>query len=275
MPGAKGKVLPFTNWGLERSANRQANATLNGTRLPAKTDQGDPTLAGPFSSILDLRTIGYWLALALGVPTVRKAVSTQPVNVTGVTVQHANAACAAGNGTLSYTAAGTTATWTPNGGAAGAAVNIGAGGNFTLQGGAANSDVRISVVAASLPVGNVNDANISVHATLKAHSFPLNVAALPSGLFEMQHGDLAAPKYYRSTGIKVGDIGSDVFANDQSINGTLIGAEETEQVAVFDGAPTQVQWARACAGRGRLSDGAAGLGTCRVCRSATASTATA
>lgn len=257
-PAAAAKVIPHTSWGVERDARRQQNPTLNGSRLPTKSDQGDPIAGGPFSSILDLRTVGNWLMYAFGVPTVRKAVATQPVNVTGVTVHHANAVCPSGNGTLTYVQAGQTLAWTANGGVIGAAVAVGAGGNFTLAGGAANQDIRVTVNAAALPVANQADATINVHATLKAHSFPVNTSDLPSALFEAQHSDIA--KYYRVLGAKVGDIGSDIMANEQNVSGTLVAAVETEEVAAFDANPTSFAHVRACSARAKISDNAAGLG---------------
>lgn len=257
-PAAAARVLPFTSWGVQRDPRRQANPTLNGTRLPTKSDLGDAIVGGPFSSILDLRSIGNWLMYAFGVPASGKAVTSQPVNVTGVTVQHASADCTAGLGTLAFLVAGTTLAWTPQGGAAGAPVNVGAGGNFTLEGGGGGKSIRVTVVAALLPVGNQNDANINVSATLKAHVFPVNAAELPSALFEAQHPDV--PKYYRTLGGKVGSLAWDILGNEQNVSGSIVAAVETGENAAFDANPTAYAHVRACAGKGRINDGAAGLG---------------
>lgn len=80
-------------------------------------------------------------------------------NVTGVTVLDAPGSFN-GNGTLSFVASGTTATWTPLGGTAGTAVNIGTNGRYALKG--TNSDasdayLMVEVVAASLPGTNKTD----------------------------------------------------------------------------------------------------------------------
>ena len=257
-PAVAAKVLPHTSWGVKRDPQRQANPTINQTRLPSKTDQGDPIVGGPFTSILDLRSIGNWLMLAFGVPSAGKAVTKQPTNVTGVTIHYASADCTAGNGTLAYTAAGTTATWAPQGGVAGAPVNIGAGGNFTLEAGGGGKSIRITALAGSLPVGNVNDADINVSANLKAHSFPLNTDALPSALFEAQHSDLV--KFYRTLGGKLGQFSWDVLANEQNVSGNVMAAVETEEVAAFDAAPTAYAAVRACSGKARIDDGGAALG---------------
>lgn len=88
---------------------------------------------------------------------VRSKTVTGISNVTGVTVLDAPGST---NGSLAFTASGTTAVWTPTGGTASAAVNIGADGRYALQG--ANADASagwlyISVTAASLPGTNQSD----------------------------------------------------------------------------------------------------------------------
>lgn len=258
-PAAAAVVMPFTSWDVKRTANRQANNTINQSPFREKSNAGDPVVGGPFESIFDLRSIGYWLKLLLGAPTAGKAVTTQPVNVTGVTIHHASSDCTTGNGTLTYLSAGTTLAWTPQTGTIGTAVNVGAGGNFTLQGGGGGKSINITVNATALPVGNQNDATIAVSATLKAHAFPINTTLRPSALTEAQHSDLG--KYYRVLGLKVGQLGWDVLGNEQNIRGTVMAAIETEEVAVFDANPTILTPVRACSGKGVISDGSTGLGT--------------
>jgi hypothetical protein len=260
-PAPAAKVIPFTTWGLDRAPMRQENNTIDASPLPAKTDPGDPTAAGPFTSILDLRSIGNWLQLAIGVPVTGKAVTVQPTNVTGVTIHYASADCTSGNGTLTFTLTGTTLAWTPQGGAIGTAVNVGAGGDFTLQGGGGGKSIFITVAAASLPVGNQNDANITVHASLKAHAFPVTNDIRPSALAEMQNPDVG--KYFRWLGVKANKLSWDVLNNDQNISGELIAGLEVDPVpvAVFDAAPTSYTYIRGCSGKGRVWDGAgSGLG---------------
>src|SRR5882672_3530963 len=262
-PAAAAKVIPITEFDSMRDARRQANTSVSTRPLADKTDKGDPTFGGPFKSIFELRAIGFWLKLLLGNPSVGKAVTTQPVNVTGVSVNYASTDCTAGNGTLAFTFAGTTVTWMPQGGSAGTAVNIGAGGNFTVQGGGGGKSVNISVTAAALPGTNQNDATISVHATLKAHAFPFDLADRPSALIERQEPDIA--KYHRFLGVKVPELSWDLIANDQVLSGRLIPAIEVDPIpsTPFDAAPTSYgAYVRACAGGGRLWDGSGtGLGT--------------
>lgn len=257
--------MPFTEWTLLRDPRRTRDPSISNSPLPAPMSCGDATITGGCKSIFDLRSVGQWLYLLLGAPTVRKAVTSQPVSVTGVTVHHANGVTPSGNGTLQFTFAGTTATWTPNGGAAGAAVNIGAGGQFTLLGGAANQDILISVNAASLPGANQNDATIAVSATLKAHAFPFNLSDRNTFLSELGHMDAANNKFYRSLGGFVNSASWDLTALEQDLNLELMAAEELGPdegiAAVFDAVPTSYVAARACGHGGRFTDGGAGLGT--------------
>lgn len=258
-PSAAAVVMPFTSWDVKRTPNRQQNNTVNQSALRNKSDAGDAVVGGSFESILELRTIGYWLKLLLGAPTTGKAVTSQPANVTGVTVQYASSDCTSGNGTLTYTSSGTTLSWTPQGGTAGTAVNVGAGGNFTLQGGGGGKSIRVTVVAGSLPVGNQTDTTIAVSSTLKAHAFPIDTTLRPSALTEAQHSDIS--KYYRVLGLKLGQLGWDVLANEQNIRGTVMAATETEQGSAFDSNPTILSAVRACSGKGVISDNSTGLGT--------------
>lgn len=265
-PAAAARAFPWSRFDVARDPRRQANPTIKATPLGEKSDKGDPTASGSIASIFDLRSCGNWLKGLLGAPTVGKAVTTQPVNVTGVTVNYAAADCTSGNGTLTFVAVGTTITWTPQGGVAGAPVNIGAGGVFTVEGGGGGKSVNLSVTAGALPVANQNDATINVHATLKAHAFPFNLVDRPSMLIE--RGELDLAKFYRFLGCKVNTLGWDVLENEQNLAIGIIPAVEVDPVpgVVFDGAPTSYAAVRACSGGGRVWDGSGtGLGTLVAC----------
>ncbi|MGH8566543.1 MAG: hypothetical protein ACREXU_00630, partial [Gammaproteobacteria bacterium] len=83
--------------------------------------------------------------------------NTTGVTIAGVTVNDA-AGNTAGSGTLAYTVSGQTLAWTPPGGAAGSAVAVGANGTYIIRGsGATAGYLRATVVAASLPAGNVSN----------------------------------------------------------------------------------------------------------------------
>lgn len=263
-PSPAARQIPFTTANLGRNTFRQENNTVSAQPLPAKRDKGDQTPSGNVTSVFDLRSIGNWLALLLGVPAANKHVTQQPTNVTGVTAQYAEAAAPNGAGTLAWNASGTTLTWTASGESAGSPVNVSAGGNFLLPSGTANHGLYVTVTPASLPGSNQNDTNINVSATLKAHTFPIDLADRPSALLELQHTGIG--KYYRFLGSKVSQLSYDLMANDQNINLSLIMGVEVDPVpgAAFDANPTSYAQFRACSALCRITDGnGTGLGSIR------------
>lgn len=264
VPGAVDAVLlPYTSFNFGRDPRRTRDPSVAASPLPAPMSCGDAIVSGQVGSILDLRTAGFWLTLLYGAPTVYKAVTKQPTNVTGVMVHHANAATATGNGTLTYTAVGTTLAWKDAVDvAAGAAVNVGAGGRFTLQSGAANHEIVVHVVAGSLPGGNQADADIAVSGTLKAHVFPINLDDRPNALLEMGHLDAGNNKFYRYLGAMLNELSYDIMALEQNISMQFIAGEEVDPLpgAAWDATPTSYSPARACGHGGIITDGATGLG---------------
>ena len=87
----------------------------------------------------------------------QRSLSGRTSNVTGVTIVFIENDTATGAGTLSFTAAGTTATWAENGDSAGAAVNIGAAtGYYTLASNNGN-EIDIHSAVGSLPGTDQSD----------------------------------------------------------------------------------------------------------------------
>lgn len=252
--------MPFTRWNVGRDPRRQDNNTVANSALPAKRDKGDPMIAGDFDSILDLRSIGQWLALALGVPAANKAVTKQPTNVTGVTIHYAEASAATGNGTLAFTLSGTTLTWTAQGDTAGTPVDISAGGEFLIGSNTASSGIYVTVDASAIPAGDQTDADIAVSGTLLAHAFPVNLTDRPSALLELGFSDIT--KYQRILGAKLNRLSWDVMNNDQNLQGEIIAAADVDPwpTSAFDSTPTSYEYFRACSCKGIISDGASGLG---------------
>jgi hypothetical protein len=82
--------------------------------------------------------------------TVGRGIAAQPVNVAGVVLKRIPTS-RGGTRSLAYTASGTTLAY-----GSGSAVNVGAGGDFTLTG-ADGSQVLATVTAGSLPAGNQTD----------------------------------------------------------------------------------------------------------------------
>lgn len=83
--------------------------------------------------------------------TIGLGVVAQPVNITGVTV-HRTALSEGGSKTLAFTATGALLAY-----GGGAAVNVSAGGDFTLSAGN-GSGIAVTVVAANLPAVDKSDA---------------------------------------------------------------------------------------------------------------------
>ncbi|MCE5182361.1 MAG: hypothetical protein LLG15_11215 [Betaproteobacteria bacterium] len=253
--------MPFTTFNPGKDAQKVDDPSISASPLGGKKGDANPVFQPSLTSILDLRSIGHWLALLMGVPTSFKAVTKQPTNVTGVTVNYGAAACPSGNGTLTFTAAAHTLEWKAQGDATpGAAVDVSAGGYFTLQSGTAAHSVHVTVAAASLPVVDKSDTDIAVSATLKCHVFPVDLADRPSALLEPGYTDIG--KYYPILGNKVNTLSYDVGNKDQNITVALIGAVDSEETVPFDAAPTAYNSVRACAGGGSLWNGVdSSLGT--------------
>lgn len=260
-PGSADAVLiPFTSYNVGRDPKKVRDESISASPLPGKMSCGDAEVVGEIKSILDLRTVGYWLALLLGVPTAKAAVTKQPTNVTGVTVNYANASTTAGNGTLTYVAATKLLSWAAQGDTDGATVDVTAGGYFTLLSGTADHEIHVTVAAAALPVTDKSDADIAVSATLKTHVFPFNLTDRPSTLSELGHTDLS--KFYRTDGMKVNTLGYDLTAAEQDISLSVLAGAETEESTVWDASPTSVESVRACGSGGQLSNGSStALGT--------------
>jgi len=77
--------------------------------------------------------------------------------ITGVTPVYADQATPGGDGALAYVAASATLTWAPFGGAAGAPVDVSAGGEFVLQAGSVGQALTVVVDAAALPGNDQSD----------------------------------------------------------------------------------------------------------------------
>lgn len=253
-PGSPDAVrLPFTSYNLGRDPKKVRDNSIDASPLPGKMSCGDAEVSGQIKSILDLRGVGYWLALLLGVPSAKKAVTKQPTNVTGVTVNYAHASTTAGNGTLTYTNTGKTLAWQAQGDTAGTPVDVTAGGYFTLESGAADKSIHVTVAAGALPSTDKADADIAVSATLKTHLFPVDLNDRPSALLELGHSDLS--KFYRTDGAKLNTLSYDLTAAEQDISMELLAGAETEYGAAWDATPTAISPVRACGSGGRISNG--------------------
>lgn len=246
--------LPFTKWDSAKDTQKKDDPSISASPLPGKKGCGNPVLNPTLNAILDLRSVGHVLALLLGVPTANKAVTVQPTNVTGVTVNYAETGTTTGNGTLDFTFTGKTLSWMAQGDVTpGAAVDVTAGGYFTLESSTADHSIHVTVSAAALPGVDKTDADIAVSATLKCHVFPFNLNVRPSALIEPGLTDAA--RFYRTLGCKVNTLKYDVTSPEQSIDVGLIAGVESEETVVWDAAPTSYQSVRACGSGGSVWNG--------------------
>lgn len=269
-PGAAAALkLPFVSNGLARDLRRTEDNSIDNSPLGAKSGCGDAVVPpASIKAIFDARSCGWWLKSLLGQPIIAKAVMVQPVAVSGVTVHYAQSAAGAGNGTLTFTLIGTTLAWTPSGGTIGTAVNVGAGGRFTIPGGVANTGVVVTVEALGLPAGNVTEATINVHASYKAHVFPVTLDDRPSALLEVGHMKSGQQEFYRYLGYMTTKLSYDIVNREQNLDITGFAAVELSAdtlpavTTVWDGAPTQYDRVRFCGSGGTIRNGASSaLGT--------------
>ena len=246
--------LPFTTFDTGVDPGKVDNPSISNSPLPEKMGEGNRVLTPKLDSIFDLRSIGQVLALLLGVPTAYKAVTTQPVNCTGVTANYAHATATTGDGTLAFVASAHTLAWKAQGdGTAGTPVDVSAGGYFTLQSGTVDHWLHVTVDSASLALTDKTDATIAVSATLKAHVFPYNMTDRPSALFDLGLTDIS--KYYRVFGAKASTLDFDIGAKDQNISVGFLAGYETDSGTVWDATPTAYTAVRAAAGGGSIWNG--------------------
>ena len=90
--------------------------------------------------------------------TILKSLSpSAPVNITGIAIVDVSANCGAGNAALAYTLTGQTLTFAAPGGAAGAAVAIGANGTYEIYSADATKYIIVTVTAPGLAGSNKSD----------------------------------------------------------------------------------------------------------------------
>lgn len=202
-PGAPaGIILPVTSFALASSQGRLDSATIAGSRARTRPALGNIDAAGAIGVEVAAESIGLLLKHALGSVTTGRPVEA-PTNVTGVSVVRASSATTPGDGTLSYTAVGTTLDWAAPGDTAGSGVDVSAGGSFTLTSNNGTDTLAVTVTAGSLPGGDQSDT-LTVYSAYQ-HSIAI-AESLPTGLHvEKNHGANIAGsgRYERFAGVRV------------------------------------------------------------------------
>lgn len=163
---------------LSSSQALQQDETLDPSRGERQPDLGNKDVGGALPMNQSAEDMATLLKHAFGSVATYRPVVAQPTNITGVTVNRAESSCATGDGTLSFTASGTTITWAANADSAGAAVDISAGGDFTLESSTDGNALYITVDETSLPGTNETDT-IPV---VDAYEHEFTVGDLPTGL---------------------------------------------------------------------------------------------
>lgn len=223
---------------LSSSQAQLEDDTLYNDRSKSKPDQGNLDVSGGIPMKLAAEDSATLLKHALGVVATYRPVVDTTTNVTGVVLNRAESTCPTGDGTLSFTAVGTTLSWTANGDTAGAAVDVSAGGDFTLQSGTAGAALFVTVTALSLPVTDKSDADITVAAAYEHH---FTVGDLPLGLtIERDYGSniTGSGRFERFHGCRVGSMALNFPQNDYvSAEFQFMGASSTLDSALLDAAP--------------------------------------
>lgn len=197
------KVLRAAAFGesLGSTTEELTSNAISATRAVQDIKPGNIDVAGAIPFELSIDGMATLIKHALGSATSGRAVTVQPTNVTGVEILYASAASATGNGTLTFTLSGTTLAWAENGDTAGTAVDVSAGGLFTLESNlSAAKTIVVRVTAASLPAGNQSDSDIAVSASLYTHKIVRG--ALPVGL-TIEKGFTDINQYFPYTGCKI------------------------------------------------------------------------
>jgi len=231
------KRVYVTSFGLKSTQNKLRDETLSEDRNPKRPGLGNIDVAGPIAMNLAAEDSGIMFKHLLGVVNTFRPVSPPAApNVTGVTYRHANSGTPVGVGTLAFVNAATTLAWTANGDTAGAAVDVSAGGNFTLESGTAGRELYVTVVAGSLPGADQSDADVTV---VDAYKHEITGGALPTSLMpERDYGSniSGSGRFSKFNGSRIGKADID-FPQEGFVTTSfdVKGANEAFASAALDG----------------------------------------
>ncbi len=168
--------------------------------------------------------------------------------MTGVTVDDAMGN-GVGDGTFVYTASGTTAQWSPNGGALGDGLDISSGGVFFVQGANNGGGLCVTVSAVDLPTSNVTNtltvANLTEKHFLNQTKDESDVGVTKYHCFAYKNTSSETMKNItlyiseNTPGADTISIGLDpLAASDGSVGPTAVANENTAPSGVTFYAPT-------------------------------------
>lgn len=212
--------------------------TLDPSRGKREPDLGNKDVRGGLPFNLAAEDLATLLKHAFGSVDTYRPVVTDPSNITGVTVNRAEESCATGDGTLSFTASGTTITWSANGDSAGASVDISSDGDYTLESDADGNALYITVESSSLPGTDETDT-IPV---VDAYEHEYTIGDLPTGLtIERDYGSniSGSGRFEQFHGCRVSTLQLRKPQNAYAeATFDFIGADSTLDSSALDASPT-------------------------------------
>jgi hypothetical protein len=252
IPGSPvGELIYLRGDTVRGSTARVVDPTMAGNlRGQLASVRSERNVAGNIPITVNAQSMCALLRNLIGTPTQRRPAQNATsattrltgTTISGVEILGCNIATPVGTGTLVWTITGTTLAWTAPSGTAGTAINVGAGGYFTLPGSAANTElyVRVSATPADRPLSNTTDNAITVY---NAFEYRVTVGAdLPTGMIlERDRGTKigGTSRYHRRTGCRVGSASFNLGATgiaegDFSITGADFSDSATALDATLD-----------------------------------------
>lgn len=171
---------------LKQNVEKLTSKAITDARGTPSTRGGNIMVSGALPFELPLLGIGKLLKHAIGTaatPVAVKLVALAATGLTNVIVRNADTATPAGAGVITHT--GATLLWAANGETGGAAVDVSAGGEFTLQSSVASHAIHIIVT------GAVVGASAAATVGAAAYKHVITRAALPVGFgAQVAHPDI-------------------------------------------------------------------------------------
>lgn len=218
---------------LKKSIEKLTSNAITSARGIAASRGGNMTVSGALPFELPLLGIGKLLKHAIGTaasPVAVKLVSLA-TGLTNVIVRCADTATPAGAGTITKT--GATLIWTANGETAGAAVDVSAGGDFTLQSGTASHAIYIIVT------GTVTGTSAVATVGAAAYKHVITRGALPVGLgAEIAYPDIT--QYNAFDGLRIESMSLSVGTSGMVTGSMNLVGKTSTILATASGTPSSV-----------------------------------
>jgi len=215
--------------------NLLEDPTLDNDRAPGQPLYGNVDVSRGIPMTVAPEDMDKLLKYALGAANVYRPALVAAPQITGIDAMYAETATPLGDGTLTFTFAASTLAWQANGDTAGAAVDVSAGGTFTLESGTADRALIVEVDAGALPGVNKSDTVAIVGAYEKHFSIGPLVGSF------WAEGDLGAnitKRYALHTGLRISEL---VLSTPQegalTAQFSVKGRDETYNTTPTDAAP--------------------------------------